>query len=675
MPAYSHLLEPLDLGFTTLKNRFLMGSMHTGLEEERNGFTKLAAFYGERARGGVGLIVTGGISPNLRGRISPFGSQLSYFWQVKKHRLITRVVHEYESKICLQILHTGRYAYHPFGVSASKVKSMINPFTPKKMSHRLINKTIRDFANTAVLAQRAGYDGVEIMGSEGYLINQFICRRTNRREDDWGGLYENRIRFPLEIVRAVRKKVGNKFIIIFRLSMLDLVEKGSTFEEVVILGKELEKAGTTLINTGIGWHESRIPTIASSVPRAAFSWVTGKLKKEISLPLITTNRINTPEVAESIIASGDADMISMARPFLADGSFVNKVISGKPEAINTCIACNQACLDHIFRQKRATCMVNPRACFETELVYAPTTNKKKLAVVGGGMAGMAFSCFAAERGHSVTLFEASDHLGGQFTLAKNVPGKEDFAESLRHFSYTLEFLNVSIQLNSQQNVSNLISQNFDEIILATGVLPRIPQIDGIDNPIVSTYQQVLSGEVKVGPRVAVIGAGGIGFDVCEFLAEEGPSHALNIDLWLKEWGIDVTITHPGGVEGIKPVRPTPQREIYLFQRKSGKFGKSLQPTTGWIHRIALRKRRIKMIGGVTYKKITANGLHFETEKGPQILEVDNIVLCTGQIPQNELYQDLLKQGSKVHLIGGAKEAGELDAKRAIRQGAELAAII
>ncbi len=675
MPYYPYLLRPLDLGFTTLKNRILMGSMHTGLEEEKNGFPKLAEFYAQRARGGVALMVTGGIAPNFRGRITFGGSQLSYFWQVNKHRQITQAVHREGGKICLQILHTGRYAYHPFSVSASKVKSMINPFTPRQMSERQILSTIRDFANTAYLAKEAGYDGIEIMGSEGYLINQFICRRTNRRNDNWGGPYENRIRFPIEILRATRERIGKEFIIIFRLSMLDLVEKGSTWEEIVELAKQLELVGVTLINTGIGWHESRIPTIATSVPRQAFSWVTEKLKQEVSIPLITTNRINLPETAEDILENGKADLISMARPFLADPEFVNKAAAGKSDEINVCIACNQACLDHVFRQKRATCLVNPRACYETELQITKTLTSKNLAVVGGGMAGIAFSCYAAKRGHKVTLFEASNELGGQFNLAKNVPGKEEFSDCLAYFRKKLQREGVNTCLGSRQSVATLMEQNFDEIILATGVIPRIPEIDGIDHSMVCNYQQVLSKEVAIGERVAVLGAGGIGYDICEFLAKEGPSHTLHLDLWLKEWGIDTGILHPGGVEGVKPQRPNSKRTIYLLQRKRGKFGKSLQPTTGWIHRQAIKKRKVKMIGGITYEGISDKGLHIRDEKGERLLEVDNIVLCTGQIAQQELLQGLKAQGSTVHIIGGAKEALELDAKRAIRQGAELAATI
>lgn len=672
---YPHMLSPLDLGFTQLKNRVLMGSMHTGLEEEKGGFEKLAAFYAERARGGVGLIVTGGIAPNFRGRIAPHGSQLSFFWQTKKHRMITEAVHQAGSKICLQILHTGRYAYHPFSVSASKLKAPISPFKPKAMSERQINKTISDFATTCALAKRAGYDGVEIMGSEGYLINQFLCRRTNQRNDQWGGSYTNRMRLALETVKASREKVGKDFIIIFRLSMLDLVEEGSSWDEVVELAKQLELAGVTLINTGIGWHEARIPTIATSVPRAAFSWVTAKMKGQVSIPLITTNRINTPEVAEDILSRGDADMVSMARPMLADADFVNKAARGEGDKINTCIACNQACLDHVFKQKRASCLVNPRACYETELNFETSRSPKKLAVLGGGMAGMAFACYAAQRGHQITLFEAKGELGGQFNLAKNVPGKEEFFESLRYFKGQLDDLGVKIELNSYQNSQTLAEQGFDEIILATGVIPRIPAIDGIDHPSVFNYQQVLSKEAVMGKKVAVLGAGGIGYDMSEFLTEEGPSHSLNLDLWLKEWGIDNTISQPGGVEGVTPEVPPSARQVFMLQRKTGKFGKSLQPTTGWIHRAALKKRDVEMIAGVEYLKIDDQGLHILEQNQPRVLEVDNIVLCTGQLSQQELLTELQQAGHSVHLIGGAQYAGELDAKRAIRQGAELAATI
>jgi 2,4-dienoyl-CoA reductase (NADPH2) len=673
--SYPYLFSSLDLGFTTIKNRLLMGSMHTGLEEERGGFKKLASFYQERVRGGVGLIVTGGIAPNFRGRVAPFGCQLSFPWQVGKHRIVTEAVHREGGKICLQILHTGRYAYHPFSVAPSPVKAIINPFKPKEMSKRGIHKTIADFAGTALLARKAGYDGVEIMGSEGYLINQFICGRVNRRSDEWGGEYANRIRFPLEIVSAIRDKVGLDFILIFRLSMLDLVEQGSTWEEVVYLAKELEQRGVTMINTGIGWHESRIPTIATSVPRGAFSWVTARMKKEVSLPLITTNRINTPEVAELILSRHEADMVSMARPLLADPYFAVKAQTGREDEINTCIGCNQACLDHVFRNKRASCLVNPQACYETELIFYPTATPKKIAVIGAGPAGLAFACYCGERGHLVTLFEAQADLGGQFSYAKDIPGKEEFSETLRYFKRRLELLMIDVRLNSYQSAADLRTAGYDEIVLATGVLPRIPRIEGIDHPMVAVYPDILSGKIIAGARVAVIGAGGIGYDVSEFLCEKPPSHTLHLDLWLKEWGIDTTISHPGGVEGVRPRKPEPARKIYLLQRKTGKFGKTLQPTTGWIHRSALKKRKVEMIGGVTYEKIDDKGLHLLKDGKPVLLEVDTVVLCTGQLSRQELWGELKAAGLSVHLIGGAQHAGELDAKRAIRQAAELAAII
>lgn len=669
------MLSPLDLGFTTLKNRVIMGSMHTGLEEEKKGFDKLAVFYAERARGGVGLIVTGGIAPNFRGRISPHGSQLSFSWQTHKHKKVTDAVHKEGAKICLQILHTGRYAYHPFNISASAIKAPINPFKPRQMSERQIKKTIKDFASTCELAQKSGYDGVEIMGSEGYLINQFICLRTNQRQDKWGGSYENRIRIALDIVKACRKKVGTDFIIIFRLSMLDLVEQGSNWDEVVELAKALEQAGITILNTGIGWHEARIPTISTSVPRAAFSWVTAKMKKEVSIPLITTNRINTPEVAEGILSRGDADMVSIARPMLADPEFVNKAAKNQSDSINICIACNQACLDHVFKQKRASCLVNPRACYETELNFEPTQNIKKLAVIGGGMAGMAFAIYAKQRGHQVTLFEEKSQLGGQFNLAKNVPGKEEFVESLNYFTSELQRQKITVELNASQSVESLTIANFDEIILATGVIPRMPKIEGIDHPSVFNYQQVLSGEAAIGQRVAVLGAGGIGYDICEFLTERGQSHTENLELWLEEWGIDTDINHRGGIEGVLQIQPESARHVYMLQRKEERFGKSLQPTTGWIHRSALKKRSVEMIGGVQYQKIDDEGLHVVINDKPRLLKVDNIVVCTGQESKNSLAQGLTDANIVTHLIGGADFAGELDAKRVIRQAAELASKI
>lgn len=679
MSRYPTLLTPLDLGFTQLRNRVLMGSMHTGLEEEKGGFDKLAAFYGERARGGVGLIVTGGIAPNLRGRLVPHGSQLSFPWQVAKHKKVTRAVHQEGGKIALQILHAGRYAYHPFSLAPSALKAPISPFKPRAMSERQIRGTIRDFAATAALARAAGYDGVEVMGSEGYLINQFICERTNKRTDGWGGSSENRMRFPVEIVRAIRERVGPDFIIIFRLSMLDLVEQGSTLEEVIALGKALEQVGVTLINTGIGWHEARIPTIATSVPRGAFSWVTAELKKHLKVPLITTNRINTPEVAERILAQGDADMVSMARPFLADPEFVIKAAEDRADEINTCIACNQACLDHIFKQKRASCLVNPRACFETELTFGRVPQPKKLAVVGAGPAGLAFACYAAERGHQVSLFDQASEIGGQFNFAKQIPGKEEFHETLRYFAKRLEKCGVELYLGQRQSAESLLGGGFDEVILATGIRPRTPNIPGIEHPKVLSYLDVLRDHKPVGEKVAVIGAGGIGFDVAEYLVEKRvaqSSHGdgdLRRDHWLKEWGIDKQLAERGGLT--TPEVDAPERQIWLLQRKESKVGDGLGKTTGWIHRTVLKNRKVQMLSGVQYLRIDDEGLHIQVGDQQQCLPVDQVIICAGQEPLKELQVGLQAAGKPVHIIGGADVAAELDAKRAIRQGAELAAVI
>ncbi|UAK71623.1 FAD-dependent oxidoreductase [Aeromonas enteropelogenes] len=679
MSRYPTLLTPLDLGFTQLRNRVLMGSMHTGLEEEKGGFDKLAAFYGERARGGVGLIVTGGIAPNLRGRLVPHGSQLSFPWQVAKHKKVTRAVHQEGGKIALQILHAGRYAYHPFSLAPSALKAPISPFKPRAMSERQIRGTIRDFTATAALARAAGYDGVEVMGSEGYLINQFICERTNKRTDGWGGSSENRMRFPVEIVRAIRERVGPDFIIIFRLSMLDLVEQGSTLEEVIALGKALEQVGVTLINTGIGWHEARIPTIATSVPRGAFSWVTAELKKHLKVPLITTNRINTPEVAERILAQGDADMVSMARPFLADPEFVIKAAEDRADEINTCIACNQACLDHIFKQKRASCLVNPRACFETELTFGRVPQPKKLAVVGAGPAGLAFACYAAERGHQVSLFDQASEIGGQFNFAKQIPGKEEFHETLRYFAKRLEKCGVELYLGQRQSAESLLGGGFDEVILATGIRPRTPNIPGIEHPKVLSYLDVLRDHKPVGEKVAVIGAGGIGFDVAEYLVEKRvaqSSHGdgdLRRDHWLKEWGIDKQLAERGGLT--TPEVDAPERQIWLLQRKESKVGDGLGKTTGWIHRTVLKNRKVQMLSGVQYLRIDDEGLHIQVGDKQQCLPVDQVIICAGQEPLKELQVGLQAAGKPVHIIGGADVAAELDAKRAIRQGAELAAVI
>ncbi|WP_429164224.1 FAD-dependent oxidoreductase [Aeromonas rivipollensis] len=675
MSLYPTLLAPLDLGFTQLKNRVLMGSMHTGLEEEKGGFDKLAAFYAERARGGVALIVTGGIAPNLRGRLVPHGSQLSFPWQVAKHKKVTGAVHQEGGKIALQILHAGRYAYHPFSLAPSAIRAPISPFKPRAMSERQIRGTIRDFASTAALAKAAGYDGVEVMGSEGYLINQFICERTNQRSDGWGGSSENRMRFPLEIVRAIRERVGTDFIIIFRLSMLDLVEKGSSLEEVIALGKALEQAGVSLINTGIGWHEARIPTIATSVPRGAFSWVTAELKKHLTVPLITTNRINTPEVAERILAQGEADMVSMARPFLADPEFVIKAAENRADEINTCIACNQACLDHVFKQKRASCLVNPRACFETELTFGRVPQPKKLAVVGAGPAGLAFACYAAERGHQVSLFDQAPTIGGQFNFAKQIPGKEEFHETLRYFARRLEKCGVELYLGQRQSAESLLGGGFDEVILATGIRPRTPNIPGIEHPKVLNYLDVLRDGKPVGQKVAVIGAGGIGFDVAEFLVEKKAEGSADHhrDHWLREWGIDKSLGERGGL--IKPEIDAPERQIWLLQRKESKVGDGLGKTTGWIHRTVLKNRKVQMLSGVQYLRIDDEGLHIQVGEAKQCLPVDQVIICAGQEPLRELQAGLQAAGKPVHIIGGADVAAELDAKRAIRQGAELASVI
>ncbi len=671
--AYPNLLAPLDLGFTTLANRVLMGSMHTGLEEEKSGFDKLAAFYQERAKGGVGLIVTGGISPNIRGRLAPFGGQLSCFWQVGKHRKVTEAVHQYPTKICLQLLHAGRYAYHPFSVSSSKKKAPINPFTPSEMSVRQIRSTIKDFAHSSKLAAKAGYDGVEIMGSEGYLINQFSCVRVNDRTDEWGGAIENRMRLGCEIVKAVREKVGKEFIIIFRLSMLDLVEGGNSWQDVVTMAKGIEAAGATIINTGIGWHEARVPTIATSVPRAAFTWITERMKKEVNIPLVTTNRINTPEVAESVLADGHADMVSMARPFLADAEFVNKAAENKSEEINTCIACNQACLDHVFKQKRASCLVNPQACYETELILTPSAKAQKLAVIGAGPAGLAFSVYAARKGHQVTLFDKGSQIGGQFNIAKQIPGKEEFYETLRYFDVQLKKLKVNIELGSEQTSEGLIAQGFDQVVLATGIAPRKLNIPGIEHPKVKSYLQVLRDKEPVGDKVAIIGAGGIGFDVACYLveSEQLTKHPEN---WMKSWGVDQSYQHNGALLD-KAENHSCEKEVHLLQRKTTKVGAGLGKTTGWIHRATLKKNNVQLHSGVSYQKIDDQGLHIEKDGKAQLLDVDTVIICAGQEPERSLYQSLVDANVATHLIGGANVAAELDAKRAIRQALELAIAI
>ena len=670
---FPNVFKPLDLGFTTLKNRVLMGSMHTGLEEVKNGYQRMASYFEQRAKGGVGLIVTGGIAPNFRGWVAPFSSKLTTKRVAKKHRLITKAVHKYDAKICLQILHSGRYGHHPFNVSASDVKSPISKFKTKALTERGIQKTINDFVRCSKLAKYAGYDGVEIMGSEGYLINQFIVKRTNRRTDKWGGLYENRIKFPLEIVRRIRSEVGREFIIIFRLSMLDLVEGGSSWEEVVILAKELEKVGVTIINTGIGWHEARIPTIATMVPRGAFSWVTKKMMGEVKIPLITTNRINTPEKAEKILSEGDADMVSLARPFLADPEFVNKAKENKPEEINTCIACNQACLDHAFKGKVASCLVNPLACHETEIILKNVIKSKKILVVGAGPAGLAYAITAAKRGHEVTLMEQSDSIGGQFNMAKLIPGKEEFYETIRYFKNMLIKYKVNLRLNT--NFEPNEAGNYDLVALATGIVPRKPKINGIDHPKVVSYIDVLKGKVDIGKSVALIGAGGIGFDVAEFLSHKGISSSQETNLFMREWGVDTSFKARAGVEGVNSTVDKSPRKIFLLQRRAGKVGSNLGKTTGWIHRFSLRNKDVKMINGVSYQLIDDQGLHYSKNNKEKIIDVDHIVICAGQLSNNYLLDATIKVNSNSFLIGGAFESSELDAKKAIEQAVRSAAVV
>ena len=673
---YPHLLAPLDLGFTTLKNRVLMGSMHTGLEDKAKDFPKLAAYFAERARGGVGLIVTGGFAPNVEGWLSPFGSRLASSGAARSHKIITDAVHADGGKTALQILHAGRYGYSPFSVAPSRIKSPITPFTPRALSASGIERQIKCFVRAGKLAREGGYDGVEVMGSEGYFINEFLVSHTNQRNDAWGGSYENRMRLPVEIVTRMREAVGRDFIIIYRLSMLDLIPDGQSWDEVVMLAKAIEKAGATIINTGIGWHEARVPTIATSVPRGAFAWVTKKLKSEVGIPLVTTNRINAPDVAEKIIADGCADMVSMARPLLADPEFVIKAAAGRADEINTCIGCNQACLDHVFKQKRASCLVNPRACFETELVYLPTTKKKRIAVVGAGPAGLACATVLAERGHSVDLFDGAAEIGGQFNMAKQIPGKEEFYETLRYFKRRIEITGVSLHLNQRANAEMLAAGKYDDVVLATGVVPRDPRIPGQDLPHVLSYIDVLLRKKPVGKRVAVVGAGGIGFDVSEYLVDEGHSPALDTAMWMKEWGVGDPSVARGGV--VKPDVTPPAHQVTLLQRKSTTVGKGLGKTTGWIHRAALKKKRVEMIAGANYEGIDAKGLHItygEKREHPALIEVDNIVLCTGQESLRELLAPLEAAGVTVHLVGGAFEAGELDAKRAIDQASRLAALL
>lgn len=670
LTKYPHLLRPLDLGFTTLKNRVLMGSMHTGLEEAPNGHIRMAAFFAERAKGGVGLIVTGGIGPNDEGATHKNTKRLDDDEAVAHHKVITDAVHNEGGKICMQILHTGRYAYNPALVAPSAVQAPINPFKPKALDAAGIEKQIEDFIFTASQAQKAGYDGVEIMGSEGYFLNQFIAARTNHRDDSWGGDYQNRIRLPIEVVRRVREAVGEKFIIIYRLSMLDLVEGGSTYDEVVELGKAIEKAGATIINTGIGWHEARIPTIATKVPRAAFTWVTAKFRKALSIPLITSNRINTPEVAEDVLARGDADMVSMARPFLADPDFVIKAMADKADEINTCIGCNQACLDHVFAGKMTSCLVNPRACHETELNIELTSKPQRIAVIGAGPAGLAAATTAAKRGHKVTLFDSAAEIGGQFNIAKQIPGKEEFFETLRYFKRQLELLNVELKLNTRVTAKQLNDSDYAQVLIATGIKPRTPPIEGIGHKKVLNYIDVIVAKKPVGQKVAVIGAGGIGFDVSEYLSHGHLKPSLDISAFMQEWGIDMTFNSRGGIEGMKPQPEPSPREIYLLQRKTTKVGAGLGKTTGWAHRAGLASKGVHMLAGVEYLKIDDAGLHIRLNDEEQVLNVDNVIICAGQEPLRELAEGLTKP---YQLIGGADVASELDAKRAIEQGTRLAA--
>jgi len=679
MPGpYPHLLEPLDLGYVKLRNRVLMGSMHTGLEDDPKKFPRLEAYFAERARGGVGLIVTGGFAPNIEGWASPFSGRLTTRAAASKHKSITAAVHAEGGHIALQILHTGRYGYHPLAVAPSRLKSPISPFTPRALSERGIERQIRAFVRCAVLAREAGYDGVEIMGSEGYFINQFVAAHTNRRTDDWGGSFANRMRLPVEIVRRTREAVGPDFILVYRLSMLDLVPDGSDWHEVVQLAQAIERAGTTIINTGIGWHEARVPTIATSVPRAAFAWVTRKLKGHVGIPLCATNRINAPDVGERIIAAGDADMVSMARPLLADPEFVNKAAAGRADEINTCIACNQACLDHVFQRKIASCLVNPRAGHETELRYEPVRAPKRIAVVGAGPAGLSCATVLAERGHRVDLFDSAGEIGGQFNLAKRVPGKEEFAETLRYFGRRLDVTGVNVRLGVRADLALLRDGGYDEVVLATGVTPRDPDIPGADEHRASGrvlgYADVLLGRQACGPNVAIIGAGGIGFDVAEFLVAGTHSTTLDLAAWQREWGVTDPELARSGLAA--PVIEPPARHVYLLQRKATPLGKGLGKTTGWIHRAALRMKRVEMLGGVNYERIDDRGLHVsygEARTKPTLLEVDNVVLCAGQEPLCDLYEPLRAAGTSVHKIGGADVAAELDAKRAIDQGSRLAA--